>query len=62
MITESTYSVDDEFGNPITTGCETFGAALSTARRYLSAHADAPSVLVYDDDESWELTRTDVLG
>jgi hypothetical protein len=62
MITDRTYSVDDEHGNQITTGLQSYGAALQSARRYLSAHADAPAVSVYTDEESWDLTRVDVLG
>jgi hypothetical protein len=62
MTTNKTHSVDDEHGNQITTGLDGYGAALQSARRYLSAHEDAPSVTVYTDDESWDLTRAEVLG
>jgi hypothetical protein len=57
----NTYSVDDEFSNQITTGLSSFAAAVQCARRYLSAHKDAPGVEIYTDGESWELDRDDVL-
>lgn len=59
-----TYSVDDEHGNQITTGLDSYDAAKQVARRYLSAHADAPAVTIYesgDDGESWDLTRAEAL-
>ncbi len=59
------FAVDDEFGNQITTGLDSYDAAKQAARRYLSAHSDAPAVTVYEDTEggeSWELTRREVLG
>lgn len=59
------YAVDDEFGNQITTGLDSYDAAKQVARRYMAAHDDAPAVLVYEDvedGESWELSRTEVLG
>lgn len=58
------YAVDDEHGNQITTGLSNYDAALQTARKYLSAHADAPAVTVYEDIEggqSWDLDRAAVL-
>lgn len=58
-----TFSVDDEFGNQIKTGLESYEAALSAARRYLSAHADAPCVNVYDSEgEEWVITRAEALA
>ncbi len=59
------YAVDDEFGNQITTGLDSYDAAKQTARRYLSAHKDAPAVTIYEDvsgGESWELSRDEVLA
>ena len=61
----SNYAVDDEFGNQITTGLGRYDAAKQTARKYLSAHDDAPAVTVYEDaegGESWELTRREALA
>jgi len=63
MMITNNYSVDDEFGNPIpATGLDSYGAALQVARRYLSEHDDAPSVDIYTDEQSWTLTRREVLG
>lgn len=60
---ESTmFSVSDEFGNQITTGLNTYSEAVQVARTYLSAHKDAPAVEVYSADESWTLTRDEVLN
>lgn len=60
--TNTYYSVDDEFSNEITTGLESYDAAIQVARRYLSAHSDAPAVTVYDSaGESWELSRDAVI-
>lgn len=64
------YAVDDEFGNQITTGLDTFDAAKQAARRYLSAHKDAPAVTIYTEtsfdtegeSESWELSRAEVVS
>jgi hypothetical protein len=58
----TSYSIDDEHGNEITTGLDSYDAALQVARRYLSAHTDAPSVEIYTADESWALTREEVLS
>jgi hypothetical protein len=59
MTKTTSYSVDDEFGNQITTGLESYDAAKQSARRYLAAHSDAPSVLVYSDaGESWDIARS----
>lgn len=63
MKTNTYYSVDDEFGNEITTGLESYDAAIQVARRYLSAHLDAPAVTVYDSaGESWEFARAEVVS
>lgn len=57
------YTVDDEFGNQISTGLQSYDAALQVARRYMSAHKDAPAVTVYGDPgDSWEITRAEVLS
>lgn len=69
----SNYAVDDEFGNQISDGFRTYSEAKQSARRYLSAHKDAPAVTIYvsgqsetaDGDEpgdSWELTRDELLA
>jgi hypothetical protein len=57
----SNYSVDDEHGKQITTGLDSYSAAVQTARKYLSAHSDAPAVTIYTDSESWDLDREQVL-
>lgn len=60
-----TYAIDDEFGNEITTGLVNFDSAMQCAKRYLSAHADATGVRIYesaDDGDEWDLTREDVLS
>lgn len=60
-----TYAVDDEFSNKITCGLASYDAAIQVARRYLSAHRDAPGVRIYEDTEGgegWDLTRAEVLG
>jgi hypothetical protein len=59
----ATYSVDDEFGNEIMVGLENFGAAQQVARRYLSAHRDAPCVTIYTSDgsEAYEFSRDEIL-
>jgi hypothetical protein len=68
-----TYAVDDEFGNQISDGFESHSAAKQCARRYLSAHKDAPAVTIYvsgksetsegdDPGDSWEWTRDEILG
>ena len=59
------YAVDDEFSNQITCGLSSYDAAVQVARRYLSAHADAPCVRIYEDatdGESWDLSRREILG
>lgn len=64
-MTNLNYSVDDEHGNQISAGLSSYDAALQVARRYLSAHTDAPAVTIYEDrdgGESWELSRDDVLA
>jgi hypothetical protein len=50
-----TYSVEDEHGNQITTGLDSYDDARQVARKYLSAHRDADKVTIYTDDESWEV-------
>ena len=60
-----TYAIDDEFGNEITTGLSNFDSAMQCAKRYMSAHKDAPVVRIYestDDGDEWNLTREDVLA
>ncbi|MBK9496862.1 MAG: hypothetical protein IPO08_20615 [Xanthomonadales bacterium] len=59
------YAIDDEFGNQITTGLDSYDAAKQAARRYLSAHKDAPAVTIYEDTtggESWDLSRGEVVS
>lgn len=59
------YNVDDEFGNQISAGLSSYDAALQVARKYLSAHTDAPAVTIYEDrdgGESWDLGRSDILA
>lgn len=56
------YVLDDEFGNTITTGTQ--NECRAAARRYLSAHKDAPCVELYDAADhtcSETLTREDIL-
>ena len=53
----STYSVEDEHGNFISQGLESYSVAEQVAKRYLSAHKDAPVAVIYNDGvESWEVT------
>lgn len=57
------YAVDDEFGNQISCGFGTYDQATQCARKYLSAHKDAPAVTIYEDTdggELWELSRDEV--
>jgi len=57
------YSVDDEFGNIIAGGFETYDAAAQCARRYLSENRDAPSATIYEDSEggeSWDVSLDDL--
>ena len=62
MANSNYYSVDDEHSNEISTGLESYDAAVQVARRYLSAHRDASCVEIYSSDgESWELSRDEVL-
>ena len=63
-MSNTTFAVDDEFGNQITCGLGSYGAAKAVARRYLSAHSDTDTaaVTIYedtDDGESWELSLND---
>lgn len=63
-MSNKTYAVEDEFGNNITVGLDSYDAAKSAARRYLAAHKDAPAVAIYEegeDGERWELSREEVL-
>lgn len=58
------FAVDDEIGNQITCGLESYSAAMQVARRYLAAHDDAPAVRIYEDQpdgETWDLSRGEVL-
>lgn len=59
------YNVDDEFGNQISAGLSSYDAAIQVARKYLSAHSDAPAVTIYEDCEggkSWDLDREEALA
>lgn len=61
----ATYAIDDDYGNQITAGLDSYDTAMQRARRYLSAHTDASNVTIYDDQpdgESWELERYEVLS
>lgn len=64
-MTNVNYAVDDEFDTQIAAGLQSYDAAKQVARRYLSAHKDAPAVTIYEDTaggESWELSRDEVLA
>lgn len=62
VLTNNYYSVDDEFGNQIATGIETYDAAVQVARRYLSAHPDAPCVEIHEPEQSLAHRREDILA
>lgn len=55
------YSLDDEFGNRITTGV-TYGEALQCGRKYLASHKDATHIEIYaSETDTYVLDREAVL-
>lgn len=56
----TTYAIDDEFGNLVTSGLSSYEAALVTARRYLERSADQEYIRIYEEsgeERHWDYTR-----
>lgn len=65
-MTKPLYTVNDEFGTPLSEGCQDYKTALLTARYYFEEHKDASCVGVQEthteNPESWVLTREEVMS